>query len=373
VGSAHVRGCAILSLKTITILKNLLDPLRNFVRADVSWEGEKISSISVYAPTDDAEWERFFSETLQKHLSKHPPLKKLFLAGDFNFVECPLLDRSYQNNRGTVGCQQWHKLFQDLAISSCDLFRNFHSGKKSYTFYSASHKLHYCLDWCFASSPAMLLANDCKHVPLPSSISDHSSGVCFSLRAINSFLRGPSYWKLYVSLMEKPGFDKIIRSIIADFKSSKNAYQNINVWWEMLKVAIQIEVKRFGKKQAVHRKRTILTTESQILQENEQLSRAPDDTSLMNRKVRLDLLLADYYDDICEAARVKAGLKHHVDGERPSKYFLALLKQRASSSVITSLNCSRNGVSVSLTEIGDILEEASSFYATLYSEKLLSV
>jgi hypothetical protein len=60
-----------------------------------------------------------------------------------------------------------------------------------------------------------------------------------------------------------------------------------------------------------------------------------------------------------------------VEGEKPSKYFSALLKQRSSNSAITSLSCSTNGVDVSLLEIEDILEEASSFYATLYSDKLL--
>lgn len=110
----------------------------------------------------------------------------------------------------------------------------------------------------------MPLSNDCKHVPLPSSISDHSAGVFFSVHAIDSAQRGPSYWKLNVSLMEKQGFDKIVKSVIADFKASKSAYRDINVWWEMLKVAIQIEAKRFGKKQAVHRKRTFLTMESQF-------------------------------------------------------------------------------------------------------------
>jgi hypothetical protein len=43
------------------------------------------------------------------------------------------------------------------------------------------------------------------------------------------------------------------------------------------------------------------------------------------------------------------------------------------TSTITSLSCSRNGVDVSLTEIEDILEEASSFYAFLYSDKLTDV
>lgn len=114
---------------------------------------------------------------------------------------------------------------------------------------------------------------------------------------------------------------------------------------------------------------------------NHQLSTAPDDLSLMDRKVRLDLPLADYFENICEAARVKAGLKHHGVGERPSKYFSALLKQRSSNSTVTPWNCSRNGVPVSLTNIEDILEEASSFmphfilrsFRTLQKLKLLLI
>jgi hypothetical protein len=63
-------------------------------------------------------------------------------------------------------------------------------------------------------------------------------------------------------------------------------------------------------------------------------------------------------------------LRYHVSGERPTKYFSALVKQRAEKSAITSLTCKRNGHEVSLTDSEDILEEASNFYATLYSKKL---
>jgi hypothetical protein len=49
--------------------------------------------------------------------------------------------------------------------------------------------------------------------------------------------------------MDKPGFDRIIKSVIKEFKSSKHAYRNMTIWWKMLKLAIQLEAKQFGKKQ----------------------------------------------------------------------------------------------------------------------------
>jgi hypothetical protein len=53
-----------------------------------------------------------------------------------------------------------------------------------------------------------------------------------------------------------------------------------------------------------------------------------------------------------------------LEGERPSKYFTSLMKQRAEKSAVTSL-LDKNDVV--LTHIEDILEEVSDFYATLYS------
>jgi hypothetical protein len=52
---------------------------------------------------------------------------------------------------------------------------------------------------------------------LPSSISDHEAGVSFSIRAINASSKGSGYWKLNASLLKRPGYKKLIESIINDF------------------------------------------------------------------------------------------------------------------------------------------------------------
>jgi hypothetical protein len=136
----------------------------------------------------------------------------------------------------------------------------------------------------------------------------------------------------------------------------------------MLKISLQIHLKRYSKQQAKRRKRTVLTMESQLLQVNQGLAAKPDDEDLLENKVRLDQLLADYYDDICEAARVKSGLKYHLQGEKPTKYFSSLMKQRSEKSTITSLISHQTKTEVSFIEA--ILKEVSTFYASLYSSKV---
>lgn len=55
--------------------------------------------------------------------------------------------------------------------------------------------------------------------------------------------------------------------------------------------------------------------ESQFSQVNQELALAPGDSALHQKKGRLDHLLhAEYYEDICDAARVKAGLKYQSRG-----------------------------------------------------------
>jgi hypothetical protein len=159
----------------------------------------------------------------------------------------------------------------------------------------------------------------------------------------------------------------LAKTVIADFEASRDRYPDLFSWWEMLKLALQIHLKRYSQQQSNRRKKTILTMESQILQVNNQLACGPEDPALLQSKVRLDHLLADHYDDICEAARVKADLRHRLEGERPTKYFTSLMKQRAEKSDVTSL-LDKNDVV--LTHIEDILEEVSDFHATLYSNKV---
>jgi hypothetical protein len=98
-----------------------------------------------------------------------------------------------------------------------------------------------------------------------------------------------------------------------------------------LKYAIQIVTQPYAKEQNGRRKRTIDSLERQLLSVNEDLCSPTLCPELALKKERLSVMLADYYNDIHEAAKVKAGAKHALHGEKPTAYFSSLVKARAQS------------------------------------------
>jgi hypothetical protein len=101
--------------------------------------------------------------------------------------------------------------------------------------------------------------------------------------------------KLNVALMKRPGFKKIVDAVNSEFKESRHLYKDNSAWWEMLKLTLKMRLNEYGKQQAKRRKRTILTLESQLSEVNQSLASDPGKESLLLEKVRLDVLLSDYY------------------------------------------------------------------------------
>jgi hypothetical protein len=171
-----------------------------------------------------------------------------------------------------------------------------------------------------------------------------------------------------VCVCKRPGYKKLIESTINDFNSARDAYPDVKSWWESLKYAIQIVTQPYAKEQNGRRKRTIDSLERQLLSINEDLcSPIISCPELALKKERLCVMLADYYNDIHEAAKVKAGAKHALHGEKPTAYFSSLIKARAQKSLITEIDPGNN--SAIPTNIDDILHEAINFYSTFYQAK----
>jgi hypothetical protein len=64
--------------------------------------------------------------------------------------------------------------------------------------------------------------------------------------------------------MKRPGFEKIVKNVIAAFKSSRDRYLDLATWWDMLKLALQMRLKEYSRQQSVRQKKTLLTMESQL-------------------------------------------------------------------------------------------------------------
>jgi exonuclease III len=170
-GTPHVGPTAILFFKPMVITLKYTHPEGFFTRVDVLWKGKTFSLMSLYAPVDPSRRKMFISNSLLPYLQRNPLKEKCFLGGDFNFVENPLIDRTSSSQGGTSGCQEWKEVSEDLCLK--DAFRNFHPGKKSYTFRSAAHKMQTRIDRWYTSELALPFVNCCQHIPLTSAVSNH--------------------------------------------------------------------------------------------------------------------------------------------------------------------------------------------------------
>jgi exonuclease III len=198
-GTPNGGGIAILFFKPVIVTAQYSDPGGHFLRADFVWENEEFSVICIYAPADSGRRKKFFLETLKSHLERCKVHDKCIIRGNFKFVENPFYDRTSQCQGGTSGLDQWNEATDILQPK--DSFRHFHPRKRTYTFNSSEHKMHSRIDRIYSSNEALSFVATCKHVTIPSIISDHIAGVEVSIRDINCATRGPSYWKLNVSLM----------------------------------------------------------------------------------------------------------------------------------------------------------------------------
>lgn len=322
-GTPNVGGTAVLFYKPVVIQTTHHDASGRYTRVDFVWEGESFTMICLYAPANHSERKSFLADTLLPYLQKNPPADRCLVGGDFNFVENPLLDRTSSNSGGVAGLTEWSELSEAFQLS--DAFCKFHPNKKAYSFLSAAHKMQTRIDRVYYSPNALSSLKTCDHIPIPSIISDHQAGVVVTLRAINSATRGPSFWKLNTSLIRRPGFQKLVKTTIADFVSSRDRYPSIQCWWDMLKLAIQLQAKEYSKRQAFQRSRTICSLQKDLAHVTEEIASQPSNASLHLRRARLDQILANYYGDYHEAARLKAGMKYKTQGERPTKYFSELL------------------------------------------------
>ncbi|CAI5463223.1 unnamed protein product [Closterium sp. Yama58-4] len=203
-----------------------------------------------------------------------PRGEDLIVAGDFNMIEDPVLDKS--NRQGVTGDNG--RMMQMLAgFHAKDVFRELFPDERQFTFYCKSAKVSSRIDRVLASQSMLHLVTGVKHKKVPKGITDHKFAVRMSLG-----WRGPR------ESGGSGGFDKLLRSLSA-------------------------QLRRYDKEERKRVKLTRGVLEEQVEQ--------------LQHKV-----MADLYDD-----ELRSGLKVQLDGEAPTSFLTALIKSRRARTGIKEL------------------------------------
>ena len=139
--------------------------------------------------------------------------------------------------------------------------------------------------------------------------------------------RGKGFWKLNNSLLKDEIYKQGIKNIIKKFKIEHNNFDN-QLKWEMCKIKIREYSIKYASDVSKKRKKHITSIEEEY---NELCKKLDNDQSTKNidKIDRLKHEIDKWYEYQCKGAYVRSRPRWLEFGEKSSKYFFTLKRQKA--------------------------------------------
>lgn len=357
-GLSNSRGVAILLRENLDyeLINSVYDTEGRYVIAQIRIESNVFTFCNVYAPV--ASNHKFQLTFLDKLIEVLNELEapNVFIGGDFNTVLNEDLDK-----RGNIAerfnvrrSEYTDKLCQFAEDNDLvDVFRMLHEKVKRFTFRRGTYAAR--LDWWWVPDH---LTNAIVKIDVLTSVQSDHSPVMFSLK-FSEFERGPGFWKFNTSLLQDLAYiERIKKLCVAD--EIINFGSNASDRWEFFKFRareVSIEYSKIKK-----------SKEKVFLQSLEQHMR--ELMVLQDLGIGVEPELDTVRREIreCERAKARAAAFRAKalwadEGEKPTKYFLNLERNRSAGKAITVLR--KEDGSLITTREG-IAQEQMDFYSKLY-------
>ena len=344
--------------------KNFTEPHFSVVKesdrcliSKIKFDDSEFFVVNVYAPCVPAEKPLFFND-IASNISdlQLNDDSNLILLGDFNTV----FNKELDNIAGIPHSDGIINTFRNLINTSLlvDIWRESHGIKKEYTW--CKHNPHFIarrLDYIFVSERLVPFSKDPSILQL--GFSDHKA--VFVNIDFSSFKRGPSSFKFNTSLLhEKVLVDKISSEI----DRIKHLDMDPHLKWEYIKASIKDIGCRFGRHLAHTKRKNKQNFERQINELESHIALFPNDIKALKVQCELKQKLELMAIKEAEGARIRSGQKWAQEGEKCTKYFLNLEKQRSNSNTIFSLI---DSTGATLSNPCDILEFIKTHYENIYT------
>jgi exonuclease III len=365
-GTNQARGVCILLSKDLngSVKQTFRDSEGRWVMIMIDIKNVSYCIVNYYGPNLDQ------TTHMEKMLQKINELNtnKVVIGGDFNFVYNVDIDKSGGNRNTNTKCRNTMVNWQQHNDAR-DIWRERNPNKRQYTWTSSSKPRIQCrLDHLIVTQPLAGLIVDCRISP--GYASDHSL-VSITL-STGKTSRGRGFWKFNSSLLNHEGFrDKISNCIKKT--ADENTPCSARLLWDITKcnirrecIAYSCKLKKMQYEEEkrlevvignMEEKRSTLIEKNQPAKELDQL-----EEQLQASNLELDKILQHK----CRGAALRSKCKNFEFGEKASKYFLNLEKQKGDKQAINSVLKEDGSVTMDQKEI---LEEQYLFYQRLYEEK----
>jgi len=202
---------------------------------------------------------------------------------------------------------------------------------------------------------------------IPGFCSDHSAPVIIiDVRKSNG---GKGFWKLNTNLLKDNTYNAKVIDCIRETNADNPDTDEI-LLWDTIKCRIRGTSVKYSAECKRKRNNKLLTFEKLLDKAKENLELYPRDifphiqVAMENKIYTLQAKIFGYISDETKGYIMRSKTQYYEEGEKNSKYFLALEKIRGDSKSIKSLIL-EDGSQV--TNPDDILEEEKNFYVKLYS------
>ena len=315
---------------------------------------------NIYSPCIDEEkipflntLKGYFSSELGEDISSC----NILCFGDFNIVRNNELDIVSGKPHPDQIVNHFNDVCNDLLLF--DFWREKHPITKDYTWssYSRSTFIARRLDYILVSNELLPFCLDPKIINM--GFSDHRA-VSLSLN-LASFPRGPSIYKFNVNTLKNENF---VKNVKEEIERIKNLELNPHDTWEYIKIQIAALGKLYGRSIALEKRNKKELLQLELDECTAKLISDPTNVTLKNQRIKIQQNLEVHLLSETEGARIRAKQKWIEDGEKCSKFFMGLEKQRGNSNTIFKLD-SNNSENV-ITQPLEIIETLRSHFENVY-------
>ena len=306
---------------------------------------QKIQIINVYAPNNSVDRKRFnvnISTILDDNYVH-------ILAGDFNCAQNNQKDRDPKQKNDDQGLKELLDMIKQYSLE--DIYRKRYPNKSSFTFSRGNSRSR--IDYFLTSAMLDGYINDTAVINFP--FSDHDA-ITLQLDLSKS-LKGPGVWKMNVNTIQSDTFRESLEKLWPNWVSRINEYENILIWWEMIKILVKQLTIEISKSLSInkHQLEQLENRLNEIKDSNNHMHK--QESKILQNKIKL------YYEKQTEAAKIRSRVKHFEEGEKSSKYFFNLEKHNVSNKIWTKIKCKDGSYKCDITSI---LEEQKNFFEQLF-------
>ena len=363
-GSQNSCGVAVLIRNgfNCTVKKTIIDPSGRFIVLKVDIEDKVYVLVNIYAPNKDKVTCKFFQNLHNTLQSEDLDCEEnIICGGDFNCPLNPMLDK-----RGGVMVPR--KMVIDnieclkTELDLVDVWRIKNPQTKSYTWSQKSPPIFCRLDFWLISNNLQDFVNSTNIIP---AIKTDHAAIELALTDSYQSVKGPSFWKMNVSLLEDETYLNDLKNNLPQWKTmGTNDLSDKRSVWDWLKYNIRNHAICYSKQKAKERNKKEKSLQTAYEEAKTLYEADPTDLN-QNRLNEAKEAFELFYEQKIAGVIIRARARWHEHGERSTKYFLNLEKRNNVKKHIRKLHAS----GVITTDPFKILDEQKRFYHDLYKSK----